>query len=90
MLDVETIDRVLALTLAQGLNEATIRELRANWPDVHFSHCLDDEICGVEPVKSVPGINLYLVDGREHCLRLTNDLQGATGVVLAEVEDDDA
>ena len=28
------------------------------------------------------GINLYLVDGR-HCLRLTEDFQAATGVVLA-------
>ena len=89
MLDGETIDRILALTLAQGLSETTIRELRANWPDLHFSHCLDDDICGVDPVRSVPGINLYLVDGRAHCLTLTGDLEGATGLVLAEVEDDD-
>ena len=31
------------------------------------------------------GFNLYLVDGRQHCLRLTSDLQVATGIVLAAV-----
>ena len=89
MLDGDTLDRVLALTVAQGLSEATIRVLRSSWPEVHFSHCLDDEICGVDPVKSAPGLNLYLVDGREHCAKLTNDLEAATGLLLAEVADDD-
>jgi len=29
--------------------------------------------------------NLYLVDGREHCLRFTTESEAATGVVIAEV-----
>ena len=33
--------------------------------------------------------NVYLIDGREHCLCLTNDFDVATGIVLAEVIEDD-
>jgi len=31
--------------------------------------------------------NLYLVNGSEHCLSLTDDPQQAIGVVLAEVDE---
>jgi hypothetical protein len=53
------------------------------YPGVYFTHCLDDDINDIEPVLRGAGFNLYLVDGRQHCLRLTKDLQAATGVVLA-------
>jgi hypothetical protein len=32
--------------------------------------------------------NLYLIDGREHCLKLTNDTETATGLVVAEIMGD--
>ena len=89
MIDAATLDRIAKLTLAQGLDEDTVQGLRAAWPGMHFSYCMDDEICGVEPVRAMEGINLYLVDGREHCLSLTGNPEVATGLVLAEVESDD-
>ena len=89
MIDAATIDRIAELTLAQGLDEGTVQHLRAAWPGMHFSYCMDDEICGVEPVRELDGVNLYLVDGREHCLTLTSRAETATGLVLAEVEPDD-
>ena len=90
MLDAHILDQVLALTVSQGLSEDTLRVLRTSWPGIHFSYCMDDDVCGVEPVRSASGVNVYLVDGRAHCLRLTNELGTATGVVLAEVEDESA
>lgn len=89
MIEAATIDRIAEMTLAQGLDEGTVQALRAAWPGMHFSYCMDDEICGVEPVRSMQGVNFYLVDGREHCLCLTNNPEVATGLVLAEVEPDD-
>lgn len=89
-IDGETLDRMLALVIARGVSEETVRALRVSWPRVHFSFCSDDDICGVEPVKTAPGLNVYLVDGSAHCLMLTNDLDAATGLVLAEVVDDEA
>ncbi len=89
MIDTDTLDRIADMTLARGLDETTVQALRAAWPGMHFSYCMDDEICGVEPVRELQGMNLYLVDGREHCLSLTSDQDSATGLVLAEVEPDD-
>ena len=40
---------------------------------------------GVEPILRLPGLNVYLVDWPDHCLRLSTDLARATGLVLAEV-----
>jgi len=74
------------MTQVQGLNEGTLHALRAAWPGIHFSYCMDADVCGVDPVMRMPGVNVYLVDGRAHCLTLTGDLDAATGLVLAEVD----
>ncbi len=36
-----------------------------------------------EPFRQLAARNLYLVDGRNHCWRITRDPATATGVVLA-------
>jgi hypothetical protein len=66
-----------------GVDYAALSHLRQVYPGLYFTHCLDDDINDAEPVLRGAGINLYLVDGRQHCLRLTEDFQKATGVVLA-------
>lgn len=73
----------------RGLDEATVNVLRRIYPDVHFTYCMDDDIVTGRPVVTRPGFNVYLVDGREHCLVLTIDHDVATGVVLAEIIDDE-
>ncbi len=40
-----------------------------------------------EPYQAGDAFNLYLVDGREHCLKLTGDPEAATGILLAQVHD---
>ncbi|MCP5197032.1 MAG: hypothetical protein H6974_09645 [Gammaproteobacteria bacterium] len=66
-----------------SVDYAALSHLRQVYPGLYFTHCLDDDINDAEPVLQGSGINLYLVDGRQHCLRLTDDPQVATGVVLA-------
>jgi len=68
-----------------GISEATMPRLRGLFDGVHLTWCNDDDVQGVDPVLQVPGLNVYLVDGRSHCLALTEDLQAATGLLLAEV-----
>jgi hypothetical protein len=63
--------------------------LRANHPTIHFTYCMDDDMGVQKPYASHPGFNLYLVDGREHCMKFTSELHYATGLVLAEVIADD-
>jgi hypothetical protein len=49
---------------------------------------MEDDIPEHEPLLKYSGFNLYLVDGREHCLCLTRNYEHATGVVIAEVIED--
>lgn len=35
------------------------------------------------PFRSLQDFNLYLLDGRDHCVQLTHDPANATGVVVA-------
>ncbi|MDI1310390.1 MAG: hypothetical protein PSV17_13305 [Methylotenera sp.] len=35
------------------------------------------------PFRSLDNYNLYLLDGREHCVQLTSDLSTATAIVVA-------
>lgn len=78
---------IARLAETQGVNAATLAQLRRIYPGVYFAECLDDDINTVEPVAGGDDFNVYLVDGRQTCLHLTADIQNATGVVLATVLD---
>jgi hypothetical protein len=82
------LDQITEVVRRAGLNEQTLAALREAFADLHFTYCGDDDITVGEPARTADGFNLYLVDGREHCLVLTNDPSAATGVVLARVEED--
>jgi hypothetical protein len=87
MIAPERIREIADLVTARGLDEEAVTRLRAAFPEIHFTYCRDDDLGMQEPVLRRPGCNLYLVDGREHCLRFTHNPEHATGLVLAEVED---
>lgn len=69
----------------QVLNDSVIASLRKEHPAVHFTYCMEDDIPNHKPLMECGHFNLYLVDGREHCLCLTRNYEYATGVVIAEV-----
>ena len=83
------LQQVAAVVRRAGLNEQTLAVLRETFSDIHFTSCLDDDVGNIEPAHRDTGFNVYLVDGREHCLKLTTDLQAATGLLLAQVDDAD-
>lgn len=81
--------QVIATRIAeQPLDETVIGALRSEYPGIHFTYCMEDDIPNHEPLLECPGFNLYLVDGREHCLCLTRNYEHASGIVIAEVLDD--
>lgn len=82
-------DEIAAHLEQTGLSEAVLLDLRARYPDLHFTYCMDDDINNGTPVLSRPTFNLYLIDSREHCLCLTSNREAATGLVLAEVIPDE-
>ena len=85
MISPEQLQDIASAIDAQPLNESVVAMLRYQYPGMHFTYCMEDDIPNHEPVLELPGFNLYLVDGREHCLCLTRDYEHATGIVIAEV-----
>ncbi|PPD29638.1 MAG: hypothetical protein CTY19_17105 [Methylomonas sp.] len=87
MISSEQLQRIAATVRARDLNEAMVSDLRTEYPDIHFTYCMEDDIPNHEPMLEAEGFNLYLVDGRDHCLCLTRNHEYASGIVIAEVLD---
>jgi hypothetical protein len=88
MIEENVINEINTSLVEHGLDEATVTELRNKWPNIHFTYCSDDDICGPSAVCESDGFSIYLVDSRDHCLNFTSSPEVATGMVLAEHEDD--
>ena len=89
MIEPEVIDKINGMVSDHGLDDSAVSTLRSLWPEIHFTYCSDDDVTSAKPVRESDGFNIYLVDGREHCLKFTSELANATGLVLAEVEPDE-
>ncbi len=88
MINSEQLQRIASEIRTGVLSEALVSNLRSEYPGINFTYCMDDDIPNHEPMLESQGFNLYLVDGREHCLCLTRNYEHATGIVIAEVVDD--
>lgn len=89
MLNAQSIDQVIDLVNKQGLSEMTIATLREQFDGAHFTYCMDDDVGAAKPFRECDGFNVYLVNSSDHCSVLTREVEGASGMVLAEVFDDD-
>lgn len=85
MQQLEDIGRWLVERLFEPRMEMVLRD---RYPDLHFTFCMDDDVVAAEPVSQHSAFNLYLVDSSSHCLALTQDMQTATGLVVAMREDE--
>ena len=88
MITREQLKQIGHLTQSQPLSEVAVERLRGSFPGIHFTYCMDDDVAGATPVYRETAFNLYLIDSRNHCLCFTQDMEIATGVVLAEVAED--
>ena len=70
-----------------GCSEATVAALRAAHDKVHFTLCSDDDIAAGKAVFHTDDFALYLVDAGSHCPTLTDDPQGASGIIVATIEE---
>lgn len=89
MLEASLVETIANQVETQFLDDDAVNSLRNAYPEVHFTYCMDDDITSGKPVFEREKFNIYLIDGREHCLCLTNDYETATGIVVAEVIEDD-
>lgn len=84
-----TLEAVTAHLESNGVDDTQLAALRGQFENVHFTYCSDDDVSNGKPVVKRSAFNLYLVDGSDHCLQITSSLEGATGLVVAEVEPDE-
>lgn len=89
MIQAETVESIKTLLCEKGVDEASVSQLRELWPKIHFTYCSEDDIHSGKPVQEAEQFSLYLVDSTDHCLCLTNDLDTATGLVIAEHYDEE-
>lgn len=85
MISQETVKQVAEQITSIGVDESILASLRSGFTEIHFTWCNDDDIPNNEPVLKQENFNIYLVDGRDHCLCLTSSFENATGIVIAEI-----
>lgn len=80
--------RTAALAAAGGYEEL-LASLRNAFPGIHISVCGEDDVPPRLPPAAENAVcRLYYVDANEHCLKLTNDAEAASGIVVALCADD--
>ncbi len=89
MISEQHIQSVVNLASEKGLSDELISDLRAQFPDYHFTYCMDDDMDAHTPAQSYRTFNVYFVNSTEHCSSLTRDPAHASGFVLAEVVEDE-
>jgi len=62
------------------------RELRGLKPGVTATRCDASDMADEIPFRSYAHCDLYLLDGRDHCVRVTADPAVATGLIIAAKE----
>ncbi|MCG7900017.1 MAG: DUF6129 family protein [Candidatus Thiodiazotropha lotti] len=86
MISQAQINDIGGLLKQQMIDESSVNELRQKFPDIHFTYCMDDDVIAALPLHEAETFNLYLIDSRNHCLCFTQDMEIATGIVVAEIE----
>lgn len=88
MINTQILEQIAGKIQDEGVDEGLLPGLRSEFSGIHFTWCSDDDIPNHKPVLEQEQFNLYLVDGSDHCLCLTTNLEQATGVVVAEIYPD--
>jgi hypothetical protein len=69
----------------QAMGNPLVPDLRKLFPDITFVRCSAQDMDGT-PYRTSNKYQLYLLDRSEVCIRLTDQLECADGVIVAEVE----
>jgi hypothetical protein len=77
------IAELQALIAASDGGPQVVGEFRRQFPGRSVTRCDDTDMAAEQPFAQFPRVDLYFVDGRDHCWQITGDPALATGVVLA-------
>ena len=72
-------------------SDALLKALRDRFHGIHFTICSDDDIPARLPsAAEVSFCRLYYVASGGHCLRLSDEAEGATGLAVAMFDEDES
>lgn len=77
--DLARLDNLLAEPAAAN----PLGDFRKNFPGLSLTRCDAQDMSGEAAFREYAKYELYLVDGRDHCWRITDDPAAATGIVVA-------
>ena len=81
----EVLDRVVA-AVTPDADEAS---LRRQFPELRITVCSDDDIPPrLSAARETPFARFYYYDASEHCVKLCDDAESASGIVVGLVGDD--
>lgn len=84
MLTADSMARIDAALSPPDADSRAFIALRQTLPHLSLTRCDPSDVDADEPFRQYPRFNLYLVDGTDHCWRLTADPSRATGLVIAD------
>ena len=87
MITAEQLAAISARVRETGPDEVHGVSMRKEWPHIHFTFCNDDDVTAAKPVQTNDTFNLYLVSSGGGCIGFTGNMETATGIVIAEIED---
>jgi hypothetical protein len=76
----EELAQIGAILATAGAPDITA--LRKQFPHLSFSKCDASDVIEA-PFSSYPGCDLHLLNGKDHCVQITNEPAEATGIILA-------
>jgi hypothetical protein len=79
----EDIAGIAGVLAELGASRPAIAAVRQRYPGVSVTVCDRSDIDAEIPYRELQTCSLFLVDGTDHCWRLTGDPARATGVVVA-------
>lgn len=78
--DLTAIDEVLS---APPGDAQVFGELRKRFPHLSWTRCDASDVIE-EPFRTYSHFDIHLLDGADHCVRITTDPAQATGIILAK------
>ena len=74
------IDEILSTAVSDRAALSLLREAAQGYSAVR---CDAEDMQDEEPFRAYPRCDLFLLDARDHCFRITQDIADATGFVVA-------
>ncbi|MBB5048025.1 hypothetical protein HNR60_002784 [Rhodopseudomonas rhenobacensis] len=81
-LSADDLSEIGALLGAPEADPQIVAELRRRFPKLSLTRCDASDMADETAFREYPLFDLYLVDGMEHCWKLTSDPARATGLVV--------